>query len=154
MALTGYAAPIFATNHHAGHYPGLCVEHVVSVHSCNFPKKENRRQDTIYHSEKPLKCAPNADVFWPIPGTGAGSSALFAALVALNMGYAPVYVAGVHLEQHTVEDDGQGHQEIHSYRLYQDGWRSLKHELIGVVFSVSPRGTFLRDLLNPVNAEE
>lgn len=147
MAKTGHAAPIFAVNHQMGYYTGMCVEHVVSIHSCLFPPKANRRQDTIYHAEKPLTCAPNADVFWPIPGTGAGSSALLAVLVALNMGYAPVYVAGVHLDLHTVKDDGQGHQEIHSYRLYQDGWTSLKPELQGRVFSVSPVGTFLRDLL-------
>lgn len=148
LSLTDHAAPIFAVNHQMGYYPGLCVEHVVSVHTALFPAKESRRADVLYHCPKPPHVAPKADVFWPVPGIGgSGSSALLAVVVALNMGYAPVYVAGVHLDYHQVDDDGQGHKTIYSYRCYQDGWTALKHELEGRVFSVSPAGTFVRDLL-------
>lgn len=146
--LTGHDAPVFAVNHHMpSHYGCIAFEHVVSIHSGDFPPKDKRRQDVLYHAEKPLHCAPNADVFWPIPGMGAGSSALLATVVALNMGYAPVYLAGVHLAESTSVDDGQGHCTIHSYCVYQDGWTSLRDELMGRVFSVSPTGTFIRDLL-------
>lgn len=148
LEVTQYEAPIFAVNHQEGHYPGLCVEHVVSVHAAKFPEKAKRDQRTIYHSPKPPHVAPRADVFWPMPGIGgSGSSALLAALIALNMGHSPVYVAGVHLEETTCVEDEQGRRTLHSYTVYKDGWSSLRDQLRGRVFSVSPRGTFLRGLL-------
>jgi hypothetical protein len=147
FALTDHEAPVFVVNGMMCHHHGCEFEHVVSVHSGQFPPRDKRRADVLYHGEKPPSCAPHADVFWPIPGTGAGSSALLAVLVALNMGYAPVYVAGVHLDEVTVDDDGRGHKTVHSYRSYRDGWVSSRPEILGRVFSVSPRGTFLRDLL-------
>lgn len=148
MLATDNDAPIFAVNHQEGHYPGLCVEHVVSVHAAKFPAKERRRADTVYHCPKPPHVAPLADAFWPMPGIGgSGSSALLATLIALNMGYAPVLVAGVHLTETTEGDDGQGHRWRHGYGVYQDGWVTLRDQLVGRVFSVSPQGTFLRELL-------
>lgn len=148
MLATDHAAPVFAVNHQEGYYPGLCFEHVVSVHAAHFPAKENRRRDTIYHSSKPLHVAPFADVFWPMPGVGGGgSSALLAALIALAMGHAPVLVAGVHLSDSAPIVDEQGRKTRNSYTCYRGGWMSLLPNLRGRVFSVSPRGTFLRDLL-------
>jgi hypothetical protein len=148
LDVTGHAAPIFAVNHQEGHYPGLCVEHVVSVHAAKFPAKDKRRADTLYHSPKPPHVAPRADVFWPMPGIGgSGSSALLATLIALNMGHSPAYVAGVHLMESTCLEDEEGRKTLHSYKPYQDGWVSMREQLLGRVFSVSPRGTFLRELL-------
>lgn len=148
LEVTGCEAPIFAVNHNMGYYPGLCVEHVVSVHAAKFPTKDRRRADTLYHSSKPLHVAPRGDVFWPLPGIGgSGSSALLAALIALNMGHDPVFVAGVHLVDGTCVVDAAGKKTVHSYRGYQDGWVSLREQLLGRVFSVSPRGSFLRELL-------
>lgn len=148
LEVTGCDAPIFAANHHCGHYPGLCVEHVVSVHCGTFPAKGQRRADTTYHCAKPPTCCPNADVFWPMPGIGgSGSSALLATLVALNMGFDTVFVAGVHLAEVTCKEDDQGRREVHSYALYQDGWTCLREQLRKRVFSVSPQGSFLRNLL-------
>lgn len=152
MLATDHEAPIFAVNHQEGHYPGLCVEHVVSVHAAKFPGREQRRADTVYHCPKPPHVAPLADVFWPMPGIGgSGSSALLAVVVALNMGHAPVFVAGVHLEERTETVDGQQRRVIHDYGLYQQGWVSLREQLVGRVFSVSPQGTFLRELLGGAN---
>lgn len=148
LLATDYAAPIFAVNHQCGHYPGLCVEHVVSVHSAMFPPKDMRRADTVYHCPKPPSVAPRADAFWPMPGIGgSGSSALLAVLIALAMGHKPVLVAGVHLNESTLAVDEQGRKTRYSYTFYQDGWVALLQHLRGRVFSVSPRGSFLRDLL-------
>lgn len=148
LAVTEYAAPVFAVNHQEDYYPGLCVEHVVSVHAVRFPVKEARRADTLYHCPKPPNVAPKADVFWPLPGIGgSGSSALLAVVIALNMGYAPVFVAGVHLSERTETVDEQQRRSVHDYGLYQQGWVSLREQLVGRVFSVSPRGSFLRELL-------
>jgi len=148
LEVTDCEAPIFAVNHHVGHYGCLDFEHVVSVHSCTYPNRDKRRPDVVYHSQKPLITNPNADVFWPLPGVGgSGSSALLGVVVALNMGYDPVYVAGVHLTESTCDVDEEGREFLHSYTSYHDGWISMREQLLGRVFSVSPRGTFLRDLL-------
>ena len=148
LEVTSCDAPIFAVNHMVGHYGCLDFEHVVSVHCCRYPSRENRRHDVVYHSQRPLTNSPNADVFWPIPGIGgSGSSALLAVVIALNMGFDPVFVAGVHLSETTCVVDDQGHKTVHSYRVYRDGWTSLRDQLYGRVFSVSPQGTFLRNLL-------
>jgi len=146
--ITRFDAPVFAVNGFDDeHFKGCDFEHVVGIHCARFPDKGQRRADVTYHAEKPPRVCPKSDAFWPIPGMGSGFSALLAVLVALNMGYAPVYVAGVHLDEVTSVDDGQGHVTNHSYRVYRDGWSSLRHELMGRVVSVSPQGTFLRDLL-------
>ena len=110
-------------------------------------KRGGRRADVTYHAEKPPCNCPNADVFWPIPGMGAGSSALLAVFIALNMGYAPVYVAGVHLSLHQVVDIGGGKKLMHDYRFYRDGWTAVARELQGRVFSMGKPGDFLFDLL-------
>lgn len=147
--VTAHEAPIFGANAFDDeHFPGLDVEHVVSVHCAHFPARDKRRPDTLYHSPKPLTVCPRSDVFWPVPGIGgSGSSALLAVVVALNMGFDPVFVAGVHLAEETCHVDDQGRKTIHSYVVYQDGWVSLRDQLYGRVFSVSPQGTFLRNLL-------
>lgn len=146
--LTDYAAPVFAANGHVeDHYPGCVFENEVSIHCQGFPGSTERRDDVTYHAEKPLSNCPNADVFWPIPGMGAGSSALLAVYIALNMGYAPVYVAGVKLSLHQVVDIGDGKKLMHDYRFYRDGWFAIQHELKGRVFSMGKPGDFLFDLL-------
>lgn len=146
--LTRHDAPVFAVNGHFGeHYPGCVFEHEVSIHCQEFPPRATRRADVTYHAEKPLCNCPEADAFWPIPGMGAGSSALLAVFVALNMGYAPVYVAGVKLALHTVVEIEDGKKLMHDYRFYQDGWTAVKHELQGRVFSMGKPGDFLFDLL-------
>jgi len=148
FALTSYEAPVFAVNGHVEeHYPGCIFEHEISIHCQSFPGRDKRREDVTYHAEKPLCNCPNADVFWPIPGMGAGSSALLAVFIAINMGYSPVYVAGVKLSLHTVVDIGNGQKMMHDYRFYQDGWRAVEHELKGRVFSMGKPGDFLFDLL-------
>lgn len=145
--LTRYEAPVFAINGYVpDHYPGCVFEHEVSIHCQSFPKRGERRTDVTYHAEKPLCNCPEADVFWPIPGMGAGSSALLGVFIALNMGYAPVYVAGVKLSLYTVVDIGNGQKLTHNYRFYRDGWTAVQHELKGRVFSMGKPGDFLFDL--------
>lgn len=148
FALTEHEAPVFAVNGHVeNHYPGCVFEHEVSIHCQGFPKRDERRADVTYHAEKPLCNCPEADVFWPIPGMGAGSSAMLAVFIALNMGYAPVYIAGVQLSLYEVMDVGNGQKLMHDYRFYRDGWTSTHHELKGRVFSMGKPGDFLFDLL-------
>lgn len=148
FALTEHEAPVFAVNGHVeDHYPGCVFEHEVSIHCQGFPGSTERREDVTYHAEKPLSNCPNADVFWPIPGMGAGSSALLAVYIALNMGYSPVYVAGVKLSLHEVVDIGNGQKLMHDYRFYRDGWGPVARELRGRVFSMGKSGDFLFDLL-------
>lgn len=146
--LTQYEAPVFAVNGHVEeHYPGCVFEHEVSIHCQSFPRRAERRADVTYHAEKPLCNCPEADVFWPIPGMGAGSSALLAVFIALNMGYAPVYVAGVQLSLHEVVEDEAGKKLMHDYRFYRDGWAAVQQELRGFVYSMGQPGDFLFDLL-------
>jgi hypothetical protein len=153
--LTEFAAPVVSVNNFDDdHYPGCDFEHVVGIHCRLFPPKGKRRADVTYHSEKPEKVCPDTDVFWPLPGMGSGSSALLGVFVALNMGFDPVYVAGVHLDEVTSIEDAEGHKVNHSYRLYRDGWVNVAGELRGRVVSVSPQGTFLRELLGGVNGNE
>lgn len=139
-------APIFAVNGSFGYYPGLWpVEHVVSVHCHQFPKE---RGQTLYHTCKPVQTCANSDVQWPLVGIGGdGSSALLAVAVALLMGHAPVFVAGVRLTAKTIDVDSKGKRSFNDYRIFQQGWTDREDLLRGKVFSMAPAGTFLTDLL-------
>jgi hypothetical protein len=145
LEVTGFDAPVMAVNVHSGHYPGLWpVEHEVSVHCGRF--LEGVHMSTRHCVKLPGQC-PNADVYWPIPHFGGeGSSAMLGAVIGLNMGHEPIIMAGVHLDKVEVSTIGSK-TLVGSYIYFQAGWRKRLDMMRGKVFSVSPVGTFLRDLL-------
>lgn len=140
---TGHCSPVFALNGQIeGHYGCAKFEHVVSVHGQLF---RPHGAEITYHTVKPKSVAPYADFHWPLARTGEGSSALTATLIALLMGYSPVILAGVHLDDVFDHHTPSGKRLIGDYRLFRQGWVGRDAEVRGRVCSVSPQGTFLRD---------
>lgn len=131
MSETGHYAPIFGVNGQR-HYQGCSgmLDHWVTIHGSLFSKGSGY---PMRHTVQPYAGSPNADVRWPLIRTAAeGSSALTATLIALMMGFDLVMLAGVHL-------NGE-------YTNFRAGWAGRYELLRGRVLSVSPVGTFLRDL--------
>lgn len=88
--------------HLAGAFTQFKLRHWCSLHPEYFePYKflvnESQPQKICYHTNKPDK---NADIAWDIvlPYMIGGTSALFATFVALGLGFDPVILAGVPLD--------------------------------------------------------
>lgn len=149
LEATGHDAPVFAVNGQDknNHYAGISglVEHWVTTHGGAYPYAE-RWDGPIRHAVKPVESAPNADYRWPLVGTaGQGSSAFTATLIAIMMGFTDIVLAGVHLSR-SRKTNAAGQTSFSGWDFFQGGWKARYEFLKGRVRSVSPEGTYLRDL--------
>lgn len=136
--------PVFAVNDMAVFAPR--VDHAVSHHARKLPLWRDLRG-----SSHPIQLHSSSrrdnSTGRPWPGFhGGGSSALLAVRIALALGHAPIYVAGVPL-------DGRGHlwsdpadPTPFDYGVYRGHWEQAAAELRGRV--TAPSG-FLCELLGP-----
>jgi len=113
--------PTFAVNRSA--YAFEC-EYWATIHPRRFFCDENR---AIKISDRHL---PEVEMPFPIHTQG-GTSSLFAAIVALVMGFDKVVTAGVPM--------------LGDYRMGQGRWLWYKEQINDRVRSVSPHGTFITD---------
>lgn len=141
------AGDLVAVNY-AGIFLHDTPKHWVSIHAEAFQWMLPLRVGRVWQGDGRLQAGQGIETHaqhqcigvrhvWPAKRDG--SSGLFAARVALALGYAPVILCGIPLDRggHFYDQPGKSTGEG-NYGLYLDSWRgAAKYEFGGRVFSMS-----------------